>query len=95
MMAEEKGVHMPEILTALLKNAMVGFFLTVVIALTVSGVKLIVVDALLSTGPKMPLIGIRWGLPEFILGGILGTIAARVIWQVYVGSFIKNLFNTG
>ena len=86
---------MPEIVVALVKNGVVGFVMGVVIALLVPSIKLVVVDALLATGPKVPLVGIRWGLPEFIIGGILGALAAKAIWQIYFGSFVKNLFNIG
>lgn len=86
---------MAEIIGALAKNGLVGFVMAVVIALVIPSIKLIIVDALLASGPKMPLIGIRWGLPEFIIGGILGALAAKVIWQVYFGALVKNLFNIG
>jgi len=86
---------MAEIIGTMVKNGMVGFVMAVVIALIVPSIKLIVVDALLASGPKVPLIGIRWGLPEFIIGGILGTLAARVIWKIYFSELVKTLFNIG
>ena len=83
-----------DVIGALAKNAVVGFGLALIIGLTVASVKVITVDALLGSGPKMPLIGIRWGLPEFILGGIAGTILTKILWQVYVADLVKRVFNT-
>ena len=84
---------MQEILVATVKNGLVGFLMAVLIALIVPSVKLVVVDALLASGPKMPLIGLRWGLPEFLIGGALGVLAAKIIWQATVGAFVRDLFN--
>ncbi len=84
---------MSEILLAIVKNGFVGLVLTLAIALIVTSLKLIVVDALLGSGPKMPFIGLRWGLPEFILGSIAGGLAAKVVWKVYVADLVKQTFN--
>ena len=83
-----------DILGTLAKNAAVGFGLALIIGLTVTSIKVIAVDALLGSGPKVPLIGIRWGLPEFILGGVIGGLASKVAWQIYFADLIKRLFNT-
>ena len=90
-----RGIVMSEIALSVVKNAVVGLFLALVIALIIPGIKLIVVDALLGSGPKMPLIGIRWGLPEFIIGSIVGGLIAKVVWKAVVADFVKALFNIG
>ena len=47
-------------------------------------------------GPhRSPFVGGGWGLPEFIVGGLLGGLAARAIWQVYFAELVKRLFNIG
>ena len=84
---------MAEILGATIKNGVVGFLMAALIALVVPSIKLVVVDALLASGPKVPIIGIRWGLPEFIIGGILGALAAKIIWSAFLGAFVKDLFD--
>ncbi len=77
----------------MVENGAVGLMLTLAIALMVTSLKLIVVDALLGSGPKMSFIGLRWSLPEFILGSIAGGLAAKVVLKVYVADLVKQTFS--
>jgi hypothetical protein len=41
----------------------------------------------------VPLIGIRWGPPEFIIGGIPGGLRAKEVRKLYVADLVKGLFD--